>query len=110
MKDQIRVLSELNPNLEAENQLLKNDVGSLRQENRRLLAELEAGKLQLGSTLKIPPFTLTLPPQEPDKNGKSFQFNGRTVYLEPLFTGLGTYKLTQGTLTVIPMKNGESDR
>ena len=50
MKDQIAFCPSLTRISEAENQLLKNDVGSLRHENRRLLSELEAGKLQLGST------------------------------------------------------------
>jgi hypothetical protein len=79
-----------NSDQQAEINNLRSRIIQLKTENAALKAELETLK-QHSSVDYFKPYRLDLNPPlgqtpQPNPNGYSYQFNGRTVYVEPLAT------------------------
>src|SRR4051812_33162268 len=74
-----------------EKETLKQQLTQLRSENIRLKAQLaavEADRVRENAQPRPSPFSLTIPPgqnpQQPGKDWKPFEYQGRTVYVVPL--------------------------
>jgi len=103
-KKLVRVFADQLSRVQSENEQLRQEVERLKAANNKLKAELFASNSRINSMIKPAPFTITpQPPLNPvPEHSKSFEFNGRNVYVIPLEDG--TVHPTQSPET-IQLKN-----